>query len=404
MKKSQRRSFFAASIAVLSMVGSNLTWFSGVESTQGQIVGKVLYELTPPANFSSNDPYVTFFASNNQVVGANYFIENYAAVLWNGSAASAVNLNPAGFFNSEVYCAGGGEQVGDGSTLGEPPYDALLWKGSAASAVNLNPAGFYSSSAIGTDGVQQVGDGEITQDSATDALLWSGSAASAVDLNPAGYGNSRAIGVSGGKQVGAAEINTSGDWHALLWSGTEASAVDLNPTWVAETEAVAVGGGEEVGYGGVNIIDPGHAIVWSGSAASAVDLNPAGFVGSEALGTNGSQQVGRGIPTDGDNDQAMLWSGSAASGIDLQNYLPAGPWTYSEADTIDSKGNIYGWADGTVNGTTYFYAVEWTEVPEPATFGLFAAAGAVLLSHRRIARAQKRRPKYSRHHHRSGRS
>src|ERR1700722_15111910 len=59
---------------------------------------------------------------------------------------------------------------------------AILWSGTAASAVDLNPVGTKNSEAIGVFGNQEVGDGD------KGALLWYGTAASVVDLNPTDFG------------------------------------------------------------------------------------------------------------------------------------------------------------------------------------------------------------------------
>ena len=83
------------------------------------------------------------------------------AFLWNGTAASAVDLNPAGVTNSEALGIYGTMQVGDGSgpsfgsTYGSANTHAFLWNGTAASAVDLNaflPSGFNTiSQALGVD-------------------------------------------------------------------------------------------------------------------------------------------------------------------------------------------------------------------------------------------------------------
>jgi hypothetical protein len=65
------------------------------------------------------------------------------AVMWSGSAASMVDLNPGGYFDSRVSGMAAEFQVGDG-WLGGPANTAgavrhaLLWRGSAASVVDLN--------------------------------------------------------------------------------------------------------------------------------------------------------------------------------------------------------------------------------------------------------------------------
>jgi hypothetical protein len=82
------------------------------------------------------------------------------AVLWSGTAASAVDLNPTTFTSSVARGVGGGIEVGDGLATAANQVDALLWTGTAASAVDLNRPGDVESAAYRTDGVQEVGYGE----------------------------------------------------------------------------------------------------------------------------------------------------------------------------------------------------------------------------------------------------
>ncbi|MGD0770937.1 MAG: hypothetical protein ABSB42_22365 [Tepidisphaeraceae bacterium] len=114
------------------------------------------------------------------------------ALLWSGSAGSAVDLNPTnlnGITTSVAWGTNGAQQVGYGlgyiSGTGDFSH-ALLWSGTAGSAVDLNPtdfSGIASSFAFGTNGTQQVGYGAGSgTGNNSHALLWSGSAGSAVDL------------------------------------------------------------------------------------------------------------------------------------------------------------------------------------------------------------------------------
>jgi len=81
------------------------------------------------------------------------------AVLWTGSPHSVVDLSPAGFVTSQAKAVAGGQQVGlaASSTLGLAlgATRAIMWTGSAASAVNLHsfiPGTFFgASSAQGID-------------------------------------------------------------------------------------------------------------------------------------------------------------------------------------------------------------------------------------------------------------
>src|SRR5213076_538262 len=68
---------------------------------------------------------------------------DYHATIWSNSAASAVDLNPPGYFNSRVRGMSAEFQVGDG-WLGGPANSpgatqhALLWHGTADSVMDLN--------------------------------------------------------------------------------------------------------------------------------------------------------------------------------------------------------------------------------------------------------------------------
>jgi hypothetical protein len=306
----------------------------------------------------------------NQVGGANAEPVNGEvyphALLWSGTAASVVDLNPTdlpGILGSHAFGVSGKQQVGEGLDANGNHY-AMLWNGTAASAVNLSPinlTGFSDSIAIGTDVTDQIG-----------------------------YGYGSATGTNPNSSIG---YNT----HAILWSGTAASAVDLSPTNLSgfiSSQGKAVSGNQEVGYGsgpatGTNSSGGyySHALLWTGTADSTVDLNPtnlSGFISTSANGTNGVTQVGFG-ETSTDEPQALAWSGSAASTINLQSLLPNSyTWFHSTAYTIDSAGNIYGIANST---SGYLFAVEWSPVPEPTSFGLLSVLVTAALIHKQRARS-----------------
>jgi uncharacterized membrane protein len=106
----------------------------------------------------------------------------------------------------------------------------MLWSGTAASFVDLHPAGFTSSSAVDISGLSQVGYGSnATAGDSNHALLWNGTADNMIDLHPAGFTESRAEGVFGPSQVGSGSgPGTGNNSHALLWNGTASSVVDLH--------------------------------------------------------------------------------------------------------------------------------------------------------------------------------
>jgi hypothetical protein len=99
-----------------------------------------------------------------------------------------------------------------------------LWNGTAASVVDLNPVGFYHSKAVGVSGASQVGYGvDPATGGAQHALLWNGTAASAIDLHPylTGLGpafvESYAQGIAdNGTIVGWAQAG--GVDYAVLWT------------------------------------------------------------------------------------------------------------------------------------------------------------------------------------------
>ena len=210
------------------------------------------------------------------------------AVLWVALAADLVvlplasqaaayfytDLNPSGFIESFGYGISGSQQVGsrrDAAGAGH----ALLWSGTASSAVDLHPSGFKISQAYGSSGSQQVGYGD------GHALLWSGTASGVVDLHPSGFFDSEARGISGGQQVGDGRTAQLGRilLHALLWSGTASSVVDLNPNGFTESVAPGTSGSQQVGSGKLAGTNIRHALLWSGTASSVVDLH--GFLSSD---------------------------------------------------------------------------------------------------------------------------
>jgi len=376
-----------------------------------QYSGVVLYAAQVPAgcqNSGSLTPTIND-AAGGQLVGFDPLVPATTdhALLWTASNSTAVDLNPtnlSGYSASSLTGTNGSQQVGVASGTATSVYPhAMLWNGTADSAVDLNPTnlnGFLSSYANCTSGSQQAGYGYDSNDHGRQhALLWNGAANSAVDLNPAnlpGFWSSIVYGMSSTQQVGWGETTDMSPYyyHALLWSGNDYTVVDLNPTNLSgftNSCAYGAGGGQQVGYGyGPATGGSYHALLWSGRANTAVDLNPTnltGFTTTFAYATNGSQQVGYGEYSDY-NDHAMLWDGSGSTAVDLQTLLPSsGAWTSSQAFTIDAGGDVFGYADGTYDGYTGDFAIEW-EMPEPASL-CFVAFGGLLLC-RRVSTIEKR--------------
>ena len=96
---------------------------------------------------------------------------------------AAIDLNPSQASQSQVNGVGGGMQVGyaDLSTLAQ--LHAMLWSGSAASAIDLHPlSGFNGSEALAIGDGEEVGWAIDTGVTSYNAMVWSGTAASAVNL------------------------------------------------------------------------------------------------------------------------------------------------------------------------------------------------------------------------------
>jgi hypothetical protein len=102
------------------------------------------------------------------------------ALLWSGTANSAVDLTPTDipFINGAVALAvSGNQQVGFGAyTAGGitlPNVDhALVWNGTADTAIDLNPTvfGAVASEALGTNGAQEAGWADVTASGNNEAL------------------------------------------------------------------------------------------------------------------------------------------------------------------------------------------------------------------------------------------
>ena len=105
--------------------------------------------------------------------------------LLDDSTHSVVELNPTGWA-AQPNAVSGDSQVGHGNgpTTGGNTH-AVLWHGTAASLIDLNPTDVSNSYAYGVSGNNQVGAGYGTATGGTfHALLWHGTAASVVDLHP----------------------------------------------------------------------------------------------------------------------------------------------------------------------------------------------------------------------------
>ncbi len=273
---------------LLAPAGDTGAMYLNAGDDTGQIAGTIGLNsvLWPGSSASVNvDPGVSFLMlaiSGSQLAGHN----GTGAYIQNGVSGPGVDLSPGGFNYSEVLSTNGTQQVGVAATsvtgiLGLSSGDnAYVWNGSLATAVDLNPAGF-NSAALGTNGTQQVGEGAgAATGNKIHALLWSGSSAY-VDLNPTGFAiGSVAYAIYGNQEVGDGappgtnplDTLAGANVHALEWSGSAASYVDLNPDGILMSEAVGTNGTQQIGVGFVTRTSSPEAFLWNGSADSAVNL------------------------------------------------------------------------------------------------------------------------------------
>lgn len=279
------------------------------------------YTNLTPSSF--NQSYC-FGVYHGQQVGwvesVQYITITQHAAFWSGAAATFQDFHPLalGFGFSKALGVFAGQQVGYISNTAYPApnplggYEtgehAVLWNGTAGSAVDLHPAGFDSSAAVATNGVQQGGwaySAASAGGSHLHAMMWLGAAGSAVDLHPAGYVDTRVNAMSGSVQVGEGwdgpSSQSSSARHALAWAGTAASVIDLNQSLPPGYKNAAATGVDEtgniVGYAyntppvGSGLPADAIAVMWIPGppkpwAISSVSITPSSVApGGSATGT-----------------------------------------------------------------------------------------------------------------------
>ncbi len=192
--------------------------------------------LHPPTAGVGEESSVYAMAGNQQA-GFSKFGGVPNAVIWSGDAASCVNLHPTIALPSTVdssYVQATTGTVQGGYIVIKTPTEnpnaplysrhAAKWSGSAASFVDLHPAGASDSYVYAAAGSVLAGHAVFSGDD--HAAIWSGPGSGFTDLHPSEASSSRIQGASGSLQVGW--IQVAGSWRAALWSGTVASLVDLH--------------------------------------------------------------------------------------------------------------------------------------------------------------------------------
>jgi hypothetical protein len=217
-------------------------WWKGtntaypVESGGNNILVSIIYAL-------SNG-----WAGGNRILELNDTDRVRNATIWklnNTSSEQPVNLAPPGSQDSVVWGLTGATVSNPGVQVGQVENGAAYWKGTAASYVNLHPAGASRSAAQAVYDNQQSGWVEVTPD-VFHAAMWSGTAGSMVDLQPniSGVTDSQIFGMSSGVEVGNIYVgpNINDDSRAFLWWDRKDSFVnlqDLLPTDYTYSRAAA---------------------------------------------------------------------------------------------------------------------------------------------------------------------
>jgi autotransporter-associated beta strand protein len=310
----------------------------------------VLYPLAIP----SGEQHVHFsWEDANEVVGgADYVktIDGYTnsdygtAFSWSSPNGSITSYAVPGYQQSYINGKSGGTLFG---VVENTNTDASIWN-SATSITDIAPTGYSYSRPLAMDGTNIAGIGTEAGQSTQQAILWTNGGSAMKVLPTDQPGNASALGISGTNIVGGENVGSAGQ-EAVLWQSLGTTLVDLGGNF-SESIANAVYGGQQVGaaLNGTS----NAAVLWMGSASTARILGPAN---STATLTNGAEQAGNvGI-------QAYLWYGDSASTLNLHALLPAsGSWTSSYPLSFDSNHNLFGYAQGTYNGTTGYFAVEWS--------------------------------------------
>jgi probable HAF family extracellular repeat protein len=140
-------------------------------------------------------------------------------------------------------------------------------------------------------------------------------------------------------------------FHALLWrNGTITNLGNLGG--VVNNLAAAINDrGQIAGTSDLPGDTTSHAFLWQDGNMADLGTLPGDF-SSGAIGINSKTQVvGVSLDTNG-NPRAFLWERGRM--IDLNSLLPAGsPWFLTEADSINSRGQIVGGALNAITGEVH---------------------------------------------------
>lgn len=222
-----------------------------------------------PAGFGSSYAQAT---TGSQQIGYGYLATNADqphALLWNGSATNFFDLNPPNYLFSFAFAGDSVHQVGYGEDM-QFNLNALVWSGSAASAVSIHPSSgaFFDSRAISLNGNRAGGYGTSTN-GYSHAIIWTAlNPGSGVDVNPAEFFDSQITAINPYAAVGYGRTHAdiTGSTHALLWNADGSGYIDLSTYLPARYTASEADGidinGNVVGFAYDSLTANVHAVEW----------------------------------------------------------------------------------------------------------------------------------------------
>ncbi|MCP3905789.1 MAG: hypothetical protein GY715_19350 [Planctomycetes bacterium] len=253
-------------------------------------------------------------------------------VLWEGTAASAIDLTPPLSAGGSASATAGDFQVGwwwwpYQCQIGGQWYtcysrQACAWSGTSGSYENLQYSGWEYSIASDTDGTIHVG--TISTDDAVGntfahAGYWSPPNYSFHDMHPAGVSKSFANAIDGAHQYGSIHTPFPGPTtHAARWSGTAASFVDLHPPGASRSWITSANDGQQVGMAEIaGVLQPG---LWADAATSFQPMTPSLATSAGVNTCAGGLQAGSAVIDSA--ARAVVWRGSPDDFFDLHAFLP----------------------------------------------------------------------------------
>ena len=217
-------------------------------------------DLNPAGDQASH----AYAVDTRHVVGSGETTALHALMWPLANTSSPIDLHPgSAYTSSEALGLYGARQVGYAVTASSPSTaHAILWNGSAASAVDLTPSNVTGAYAWGVSKLWQTGCGIVAPATVQHALLWGGSAGTMRDLNPSGFNDSCARAVHNGVEAGYGRVGN--EYHAVVWTSSAKSAIDLGallPSGYTQSQAFGFDSAGDV-VGTVSGSTGVHAAMW----------------------------------------------------------------------------------------------------------------------------------------------